>query len=134
MLRKIRNLWRSNRGESGVSLILIVPAIFLLVALVVDGGGKINSDTEATLIAQSAARSAVNAGISSGPDGIVINNYRARAAANQYLQQEGTSGHVVISGNKVTVRVNKHYDSKLRPADFTGRGTGSAEARSSSTR
>lgn len=133
MKHALRRIWRDERGESPILVLLLVPVLFLLVGLIVDGGGKIQAGSEATQIAQSAARAGVNAGITSNPTGgITINSYKARTGAQEYLAAAGATGNIVVSGDSVTVKATVSYSPKLLPVGgLDGTGTGTAEARTS---
>lgn len=127
----LRRLYRNERGEAPLMLLMLVPALFLVIGLVVDAGGKIQASSEATLIAQSAARAGVNAGITSAPGGgIAINGYKARHGAQQFLADSGATGNVVVDSNSVTVKAVVTYDPRLLPVGgLDGSGIGTAEAR-----
>lgn len=129
----ISRLRRGQRGESPIMLVLLVPVLFVVVGLVVDGGGKVRADEQATLIAQSAARAGSNAGSAPGTGSTVkLNRAQAALAAKRYLAQSGAQGSVQVSGTEIRVTASVRYEPKLLrlgiPMD--GEGSGSAEARS----
>jgi Flp pilus assembly protein TadG len=120
-----------ERGDSSILLLLLVPVLLLVVGLVVDGGGKIQADEEATLVAQSAARAGVNAAVNPdlGTSGTArISPGQAIQAANAYLATAGVSGHATANSQTVTVTAQIPYTPKFLPVGtLTGEGSGSAE-------
>ncbi|MGO3089933.1 MAG: pilus assembly protein TadG-related protein [Galactobacter sp.] len=124
---------RGQRGDLPLMTVLLVPVLFLVVALVVDGGGKVKADEEATLGAQSAARAGANAGSQPAPGGAVhLDPVQARAAAHQYLRRNGMSGTVHTHGITIEVTAHTDYQPKLlRFGNWHGTGDGAAQARSS---
>lgn len=124
-----------ERGEAPLLLLMMVPALFLIVGLVVDGGGKVQAETEAVLVAQSAARAGVNAGLNSNPGGgVSVNSPKARSGAQEYLASAGVSGSVLVTGTTVTVNATIPYETRFIPTGgLEGRGTGKAEARTAPT-
>lgn len=129
--RALLSRLRSQRGDIPLLTVLLVPVLFLAVGLVVDGGGKVKTDEEATLVAQSSARVGANAGSNPGPGGgISLNPSQARAAANRYLRQAGMTGTVRTHGITVEVTAVADYHPKLlRFGTWHGRGNGAAVAR-----
>lgn len=127
----VRRTSLDERGEAPILLLMMVPALFLVIGLVVDGGGKVQADTEAVLIAQSAARAGVNAGLNSSPDGgVTVNSYKARSGAQEYLATAGVSGSVLVTSTTVTVNAIVPYKPRFLPVGgLEGQGIGKAEAR-----
>ena len=121
---------RAEHGDSSIMLLLIVPVLFLLIGLIVDGGGKIQADEEATLIAQSAARAGVNAAVLPTVSGRVrISSSQAVSAAHAYLARAGVDGHATASTSGVSVTAYVDYRPKLLPlGTLRGEGRGRAEA------
>lgn len=123
----------SERGDSAVALLVIVPSLLLVVGLVFDGAGKIQADEEATAIAQSAARAGVNAGAvpdDGGGEVARINPGAARAAAYEFLAASGASGEVSATGTTLSVQATVAYEPRMLPiGPLSGQGTGSAELR-----
>lgn len=131
----LRHRLASERGDSAVALLVIVPSLLLVVGLVFDGAGKIQADEEAYAIAQSAARAGVNAGAvpdDGGGEVARINPGAARAAAQEFLVASGASGEVSATGSSVSVVATVAYEPRLLPiGPLSGQGTGSAELRRS---
>lgn len=126
-------LRRDERGETPLMLLLVVPVLFMVIGLVVDGGGKVRADEQATLIAQSAARAGSNAGSAPGiGTTVTLNRAQAVSAANRYLAQAGATGSVQVSGTQIRVTARVGYEPKLLKVGLSmdGTGSGSAEARS----
>lgn len=124
-----------ERGSFAPYIAVIAVGVFLVMGLVVDGGGALNAGNRATSLAQEAARTAGQqidpAKAIQGTD-IVVNPQAAQAAAQDYLTQAGVTGSVRITdgGQTLTVTVHDTYDTTF--AAFLGVGsievTGTAEA------
>jgi Flp pilus assembly protein TadG len=109
---------RGRRDEVG-SMAPILPFIFLIIfavgGMVIDGGYALAADRKAMGEAEQAARVGADA-LDEGAlrDGItVVNNRRARLAAQAYLAEVGSTGTVEISGGVVTVTVMRDQDTTL---------------------
>jgi Flp pilus assembly protein TadG len=108
-------------------------AFFLIVGLVVDGGGKIRATQEADALAREAARSAGQSlnrsAQAEGNKTVTLNPAAARTAALKYLASAGATGSVSIEGATITVTATVSY----KPMFLTGLGpmtvTGTATAR-----
>ncbi len=131
-----RQRWRRDpeRGDSAVFVLLIAPVVIILVGLVVDGAGKIQAQEQATVVAQSAARAGVNAGVPADlPPGreITLAPAQAQAAAQAYLGAAGLEGTAVADTQTVTVATSKTYTTKFLSLiginTLQGYGTGSAQ-------
>lgn len=133
-MNRLRSLLENERGEAPLMLVLLIPALFLVLGLVVDGGGKVRANEQATLVAQSAARAGANAGVVQGTgERLVIDRPRAVAAARAYLNQSGATGSVRVTAGAVEVDAVVPYDAKLLKLgiDWSGKGSGEAEPRAS---
>lgn len=131
-LDRLQHLIKGERGEAPLLLVLLVPVLFLVLGLVVDGGGKVRADEQATLIAQSAARAGANAGVGQGAgERLVIDRSRAVAAARSYLSQAGATGSVRVRDGVVEVDVIVPYEAKILRVgvDWAGKGEGEAVPR-----
>lgn len=103
-----RSALRGDAGNAGIVLVLITPALFGVAGLVVDGGRAINARQLAANQAEQAARAgadqldldAVRAG-----EGLRIDPFAARGAAERYLAASGGSGTVAVDSTTVTVTV-----------------------------
>lgn len=89
---------RLERGEVSEMVVLLVIALFLVVGLVVDGGAKMTAATEASGIAQQAARTAGQPLDSLPGDGqsATLDTTTAAADAQSYLSQAGATGSVTV--------------------------------------
>jgi Flp pilus assembly protein TadG len=126
---------RRERGSFAPYMAVIAVGIFLVMGLVVDGGGALNAGSRATSLAQEAARTA---GQQIDPDqaiqgtAIVVNPQAARAAAQDYLAEAGVTGSVRITDGGQTLTVTVHDTYKTTFAALIGLGsievTGTAEA------
>jgi Flp pilus assembly protein TadG len=101
---------RRVEGDSG-SLTLMLAALFVallaLTGLVIDGGAKLDAASNATAIAQEAARAGagqVNQPTAYSSGSFVVNPSLAVSAARQYLTRAGYNGAVTVTGN-TTIRV-----------------------------
>jgi Flp pilus assembly protein TadG len=104
-------LWRLRRCDDGAltpMVVVFIAAIFLMVGLAVDGGGRMRAAGRADDIAAEAARAGGQAlnlpqAISGRAD--IIDPHAATAAANAYLADAHVTGHAVVSGNGKTITV-----------------------------
>ncbi|MET9396120.1 pilus assembly protein TadG-related protein [Kitasatospora sp. NPDC002965] len=124
---------RRPRGDGGaISLFVAVCAvvIMLLLALVVDGAGKLSALNHAESAAQEAARAgaqSVNAGQAISGGGITVDRAAAQNAALAYLKSAGASGTVGWGGDgSIIVSVTQTYQPLLWPGSSTVTGRGSA--------
>ncbi len=97
-----------DAGNASIILVLIMPALFGVAGLVVDGGRAINARQRAADQAEQAARAAadaldVNAVRAGSP--LVIDPLAARNAAERYLAASGATGTVAVRGGAVDVTV-----------------------------
>lgn len=126
---------RDDRGSTSLFFITIAIALFLMVGLVVDGGGKVRSLQRANAVADQAARAGGQAII--GPqairgDGAKLDTGSAKSAAQSYLGRSGVSGSVaIVNGTRLRVTATNRYDPVF--LSLIGIGTmtssGSAEVR-----
>lgn len=118
--------WRNERGEApSILLFGMVPIILMVIGLYLDGGGVINAQEQATLVAQSAARAGVNGGITADT---TLSPSLAREAAQKYLAKSGVEGSVAVQGQTVTVRAVVTYHPEFLPIG-PKQGVGIGEAR-----
>jgi Flp pilus assembly protein TadG len=97
-----------DAGNASIVLVLLVPAIFGLAGLVVDGGRALNARQLAADQAEQAARAAADAvdvGAIRAGTGLVIDPLAARSAAERYLAAVGGDGTVSMAPGSVTVTV-----------------------------
>lgn len=119
-------------------LVLLAPALFLLVGLVVDGGQAIAAHQQATAEAEQAARAGADAlsrpGLESGS--IVPDASAAVTAAENYMAQGGHPGTVTVNGNAVSANVSTYPVTTtflglagIRAFSVSGRGSAAAVTR-----
>jgi Flp pilus assembly protein TadG len=113
---RLRHL--DDRGGVSIMVAILVPALLLLAALVIDGGGQIRALQRADNIAAQAARAAgqaidIPAAISGGAKR--IDPAAATRAATAYLTRAGATGTVRVTadGQSVTVTAAIGYQSLL---------------------
>lgn len=132
----MRHLRRDERGSTSLFFVVIVIALFAMIGLVVDGGGKIRSLQRADSVANEAARAggqAIQGPAAVEGTGAVIDPQAAKQAAQSYLSAAGVDGSVdIINGTRLKVTVTTHYDPVF--LDLIGAGgqmttTGTAEVR-----
>lgn len=114
-LKRLRPRLKRDRG--GLELLYIGMALvgFLIVGLVVDGGGALDAKSRADYVAQEAARAGaqeIDPGQAISGDAIVVDPEAARAAASSYLDAQGVTGTVQVGadGKTLTVRVTDHHE------------------------
>ncbi|HEY7176328.1 MAG TPA: hypothetical protein VH442_15540 [Micromonosporaceae bacterium] len=110
--------WRRDDGAYTLFVLVFVFALFLMVGLAVDGGGRLAMQARADDIAAEAARAAGQAidlpqAISGVAD--VANQDAAQAAAQTYLRDAGATGtaEVINGGRAVRVTVHLEYRAKI---------------------
>lgn len=109
-MTKIRQL---ERGEVSEMVIVVFMALVLVIGLVVDGGAKMTAASEASAVAQQAARVGGQPLDALPDDGgrAHLDAGSAAAAAQSYLNQAGASGSVrVINPTTIEVTVTTTED------------------------
>lgn len=110
---RLRRRPRDERGNITLFVVTIAVSLFMLVGLVVDGGGKIRALQRANTAADEAARSGGQAIIAPRAiqgDGAQLDLGAARAAAQQYLSAAGVEGQVeLLDGNRLRVTTKTTY-------------------------
>ncbi|RII07951.1 hypothetical protein DSC45_34110 [Streptomyces sp. YIM 130001] len=101
-------------------------AILMVMGLLVDGGGTLNTANRATSLAQEAARTAgqqIDPGQAVEGTAITIDPDAAVGAAQDYLANAGVQGDAEITdgGQSLTVTVTDTYDTSF--AQFVGKAT-----------
>ncbi|MDH6710907.1 Flp pilus assembly protein TadG [Kitasatospora sp. MAA19] len=121
---------RGDRGSITLFVAVVSVAIMLLIALVIDGAGKLRALNHAEAAAQEAARTgaqAVDAGKAISGAGITVDRNAAQNAAVAYLRSAGTAGTVSWgSDGSINVAVTETYHPFFWPGDMTVTGRGSA--------
>lgn len=126
---------RDERGSTTLFFVVMGLAFFLVIGLVVDGGGKIRALQKADSVAAQAARAggqAIQAGEAVRGDGTVIDPVPAKQAAQRYLATAGVDGTVqLINGTTLVVETTTHYQPVFLGIAGVGELTtkGSAEVR-----
>lgn len=118
-----------DAGSITVFAAVLIPALLLVVALVVDRTGQLRTHSEADALAAEAARAAQTAIDTRGAT-ITVDTPAAVAAARSYLNQAGYRGTVAIIGPyrvRVTVTVSKPAVFGLGGASHTATGTATAQ-------
>lgn len=108
---------REEHGSVAPFLALIVLVIFIVIGLVVDGGGHLHAMQKANATAHEAARAGGQA-IQQGPavqgDAAIPDPIAARQAAQTYLTAAGVSGTVtILNGTRLRVTTTTTYDPKV---------------------
>ena len=120
-----------ERGSLSLFTAITMVGIFAVLALVVDGGGKLQALSHAEGTAQEAARTgadAIDVGQAIAGNGITIDKTDAITAAQAYLRQAGVTGTVTFlpGTDTLDVTVSDHY-TPLFPffgaSTVTGRGS-----------
>ncbi|MEU1628234.1 hypothetical protein ABZ746_23460 [Streptomyces sp. NPDC020096] len=85
--------------------------IFMILGLVVDGGGRLQAGARADSLAQEAARAGgqqIDPTQAIPGSAIVVDPAAAQRAAESYLQQAGVQGEVTVSGDGKNLSVIVH--------------------------
>lgn len=105
----------SEVGSLTVFLSVLAVALLAMVGLVVDAGRAIAAQGEAMAVAEQAARAGAGQlsidALRSGT--VVVDPAAAMSAAQGYLAAAGGTGSVSVSGNQVTVRIDKREPTAL---------------------
>ncbi|MGP5291673.1 pilus assembly protein TadG-related protein [Brachybacterium tyrofermentans] len=104
---------RLERGEISEMVLVVFVAIVMVIGLVVDGGAKMTAASEASSIAQQAARVGGQPLDSLPDDGGTahLDAGSAAAAAQDYLNQAGVTGSVhIVNDSTLEVTVTSTED------------------------
>lgn len=120
-----------ERGSLSLFVAVTMVGIFAVLALVVDGGGRLQALSHAEGTAQEAARTgaeSINVGQAVSGEGISINPATAITAAQTYLHQAGVTGTVTYdqATDTLNVSVSDHYTPLFNlfgSSDLTGKGS-----------
>lgn len=115
-----------DRGSMSLFFAVTTVAILMVMGLLVDGGGALNTANRATSIAQEAARTAgqqLDPAQAIEGTAITIDPDAATGAAQDYLATADVTGNVEITdgGQSITVTVHDTYNTLF--AQFVGKGT-----------
>lgn len=98
---------KSDRGSVTAFVVLLLPAMFVLVGLVLDGGSALSAQQSAVDEAQQAARAGAGAlsidALRSGS--VQVDDRAAVAAAESFTVAAGHPGTATVSGGVVRVEV-----------------------------
>ncbi|WP_063749032.1 pilus assembly protein TadG-related protein [Streptomyces sp. NRRL B-24484] len=104
---------RPDEGAITLFVAVAIVSVFAVIALIVDGGGKLRALNHAQAAAQEAARSganSVNVGRAISGDGITVDREAAQRAAYAYLSQAKATGTVSWAGDgSIVVDVTETY-------------------------
>lgn len=123
-----------ERGSISILVVSAAIALLLVVALVIDGGRKVQAVAQATSIAQEAARAAAQAldptALAQGRT-VSVDPAAARTEAEAYLSAAHAQGDVTTTATTVEVHVTVSRPTVFLAAagitSVTGTGTGTAE-------
>ncbi len=112
-LRSLQARKHDDQGSLSLMLAIVAVAIFAVLALVVDGGGRLQALAKAEGTAQEAARTGAQSldyGQAISGNGFTVDTTgQAVTAAQAYLRQAGVSGTVTPQGNRLDVTVTATY-------------------------
>lgn len=131
LLARRRHAAGSDRGSVAVFTAICVVALVALIALVVDGYGRVRAVERADALATEAARAgaqAVDPAQAVPGRALVADPQAARAAAQAYLRTNRASGSVTVTdgGEQLIVRVHLTYPAKFWPTSMAVSGDGHA--------
>ncbi|MCX5355571.1 TadE/TadG family type IV pilus assembly protein [Streptomyces mirabilis] len=102
---------RRDRGAMELFYAGIVIIAFLVIGLVIDGGGALDADSRADYLAQEAARAGaqqIDPGQAITGEAIVVDPDAAQAAARSYLADRNVDGEVSVAADGQTLTVTVH--------------------------
>ncbi|MFG2437865.1 TadE/TadG family type IV pilus assembly protein [Streptomyces sp. NPDC048508] len=117
---------RSEDGSLSLFFALTTLAVLMVMGLLVDGGGALNTSNRAESLAQEAARTAgqqLNAADAIEGRDIAIDPDAAQLAAQDYLAANNVVGDVEIIDNGRTMRVTVHATYATSFAQLVGVNT-----------
>ena len=126
---------QKERDAGGIAIftVIVVSGLLLMLALVVDGGGKLKMKERADAAAQEAARAGgeqIDATKAIPGDAIVVDPSAATSAAFAYLQQAGFSSgasvKVTDGGRELVVDIDTSYHSVFGIGSLPVRGHATA--------
>ncbi|PNE43440.1 hypothetical protein [Streptomyces noursei] len=131
MTRQRDQWWRDDRGSIAVYTAICAVALLALIALLVDGYGRVRAVEQADALATEAARAgsqAVDPARAVPGRAVVADPQAARVAAQAYLRSRGASATVTVSdsGRQLTVSVHTTYVAKFVPVELAVSGNGHA--------
>jgi len=131
-MRRHRQAVREE-GSVAIYAVVVISGLLLMLALVVDGGGKLNAQERADSAAQEAARAGaeqINAGQAIAGNEIVVSPGQAEAAAYAYLREagfgSGTNVYPIDGGRELYVSIRTTYTSVFGIGSLTVHGSATA--------
>lgn len=118
-----------DAGSVSVMVAVLVPALLLVLALVVDGSARLRAIARADALAAEAARAA-NTAVDTRSPSVRVDTASAARIAADYLARAGHSGQVTITGPRavrVTVTVTEPTTIGLLGASARSTGTALAQ-------
>lgn len=115
-MRKYLTRFHSDqRGNISVMIPGLVIMLILVIGLVVDGSGKVQTHENARQTAAAAARAATNAlsGNTVTTGNLNLDPQEAIAIANEYLAAAGMTGEAYVTGDTITVTTHDEYQTKF---------------------
>lgn len=129
---------RDERGSASLFYAALVPALFMVIGLVVDGAGAIKATQQADQIAAQAARQAGQqldaTSLIQGTKDVTVDPVAAKTAAQKYIASAGATGSVSVSGDKIRITVQTQYHPIFLSAVGIGSLTADGSAEISATR
>lgn len=118
-----------DAGSVSVMIAVLVPALLLVLALVVDGSARLRAIARADALAAEAARAA-NTAVDTRSSNVGIDTATAARTASDYFARAGHPGQVTIAGARavrVTVTVTEPTPIGLLGGSAQATGTALAE-------
>ncbi|WP_275293506.1 hypothetical protein [Amycolatopsis sp. La24] len=117
-----------DAGSTSVLIAVLVPALLLVLALVVDGSARLRAIARADALAAEAARAA-NTAVDTRGARVAVDSAAAASAAAAYLAHSGHAGQVTVTGPRaVQVVVTVAEPAPIGLLGSTIAATGSARA------
>lgn len=116
-----------ERGSVSVLVAVLLPCLLLVLALVVDGADRMRALARADEVAAEAARAALAALDTRGPQ-ITLDPTQARSAAQHVLAASGHHGEITFHGRAVEVSVTHTEPAVIGLFGPVHRVTGHADA------
>ncbi|ASR36603.1 hypothetical protein BAY61_18140 [Prauserella marina] len=120
---------RGDDGSVSVMIAVLIPALLLVLALVVDGSARLRAIARADALAAEAARAA-NTAVDTRSTSVTVDTATAARTATDYLAHAGHPGYVTITGPRavrVTVTVTEPTTIGLLGSTVHATGTALAQ-------
>lgn len=115
----MKTLIHQLRHDEEGSLAPLIPvcalALIIIIGLVTDGAGKIQTHENARQVAAAAARAATNALANNTVDSghLALNPQEAISLADDYIQAAGMTGQAYVTDDTITVTTHETYQTKF---------------------